>query len=115
MADDVIYLKEWRKFAALTQEQLGEALGITGAQVSRIETGQRDFDGRYLTAFRAAINGALDRNPDPGKPVYIRIEHIGDALSKNPDPAGWLNPALERRWRDLISDIRDTTPVAAER
>jgi len=106
MTDDTIYLKDWRLFADLTQEQLGKMLGVTGAQVSRIETGTRDYDGRYLRAFKAAINKALDAHPSASKPRHIRLTHHGEALTIQPSPNQWRYPRGQQQYDDLVADIK---------
>ena len=37
------HIREWREAAGLTQVQLGERVGVTGAQISRLETGSRNW------------------------------------------------------------------------
>jgi transcriptional regulator with XRE-family HTH domain len=49
------YLKEWRKFRTLTQEELAERLDTTKASISRYETGARDLPGGFLGAFAEAV------------------------------------------------------------
>lgn len=52
-----IYLKEWRKHAGLSQLKVERRMGLhsKGAQVSRIENGKRDYDGKYLRAFAVVV------------------------------------------------------------
>ena len=77
------YLRKWREFAGLTQEALGKLLGISGAQISRLERGGRDPDLRFLVRFMGAINGHL------GPKAPIRIEYYADPL--------WLDPGVLKR------------------
>lgn len=37
------YLQAWRVFRRKTQVEVGEAIGLSDAQVSRMETGKRDY------------------------------------------------------------------------
>lgn len=52
------YLKEWRKFRTLTQEELAERLDTTKASISRYETGDRELPGGFLAAFAEAVQCA---------------------------------------------------------
>lgn len=67
-----IYLKEWRKFRGLTQEQLAERLETTGPTISRIETGDINYTRESLESLAAALDcepaDLLSR--DPNKPEY---------------------------------------------
>lgn len=101
--DETIFLKEWRVFARLKQEQLAYRLGITGAQVSRIETGKRDFDGRYLKVFSAAINEYLQEVPRGAPYGHVRIRHFADPL-RFPPEAFILN-FLDGEWATLKEKI----------
>lgn len=113
--DETIFLKEWRVFAHLKQEQLAYRLGITGAQVSRIETGKRDFDGRYLKAFAAAINVYLQEVPRGAPYSHVRIRHFADPL-RFPPEAFILN-FLDGEWATLklkiANNLHGLPPVAA--
>jgi transcriptional regulator with XRE-family HTH domain len=87
MTEDQFYLAEWRKYAGLRQHQLGKLMGVTGAQISRIETGKRDFDGRYLRRFKEAINAYIIKQELAGIiTAGLRINHYGEALTVDPDP-----------------------------
>jgi transcriptional regulator with XRE-family HTH domain len=88
---NAIYLKQWRIYADLTQEELGQRMGITGTQISRIESGKRDFDGRFLRNFKRVINAALDEHPHNTSPAKMRIRHMADALRVEPDPEKWID------------------------
>jgi transcriptional regulator with XRE-family HTH domain len=37
------YIREWRRFRSLTQEQLAERIGLSSAQLSRIESGVQEY------------------------------------------------------------------------
>lgn len=62
-----IFLKEWREFRNLTQEELGNRVELTKTQVSRIERGLRPYTQDTLEAFAYALNtdvaSLLMRNP----------------------------------------------------
>jgi transcriptional regulator with XRE-family HTH domain len=97
------YLKEWRQLAGLTQEEVGRRLGVTGAQVSRIETGARFADLLYLQKFKEMLNAHLLTLPG----VSIRVGHVGELLMCNPDPLSLVahGSFAQHRWRQLVTDI----------
>lgn len=101
---DTIFLKQWRIYAGLTQEELGSRMGITGTQISRIEGGKRDFDGRFLMAFKHAINDKLDTYWPDQPSALLRITHIADALCVNPDLTTWVRmlSSLERQAKSAL-------------
>jgi transcriptional regulator with XRE-family HTH domain len=53
------FIKEWRKFRGLTQEQLAEILDTTKASISRIES----LDQGYTQDFLDACADALGTHP----------------------------------------------------
>jgi transcriptional regulator with XRE-family HTH domain len=62
-----VFLREWREYLGLTQEQIAERIGITKGTVSRMETKDREPNLGYLAAFAEAIDrevGELFRSPD---------------------------------------------------
>ena len=95
---DRTYFTEWRKFAGITQDELGSEIGMTGEQVTRIEKGERDFDGRFLRAFKEAINAALEiQGQGFAKGMVggsIRMDWY-DPLRGEPDPATLGQPLDE--------------------
>jgi transcriptional regulator with XRE-family HTH domain len=50
-----IFFRAWREKFHLTQEQIANRIGTTGATVHRIETAARDYTGRYLHAYAEAL------------------------------------------------------------
>lgn len=56
-----LYIAEWREKRGLTQEQLGERLGVSDVTVSRWETGKRRPDLATLAAIAEAIGIEFDR------------------------------------------------------
>lgn len=50
------FIKEWRKFRGLNQEQLAERIGIGKPYVSKIENGKRRYDQPFLEAAAVALN-----------------------------------------------------------
>ena len=53
-------VKVWRAYRGLTQRQLAEAIGISAAYLSQIETGKRTGKTAVLQAIARALNLALD-------------------------------------------------------
>lgn len=52
-------LKQWREIKGYTQNQLGEMLGVTGAQISRYERGLQMPCAEELIKFRGLTAGEL--------------------------------------------------------
>jgi len=50
------YLREWRKFRKLTQEQLAEKLGVNRSWISMIETGEKQYTQEFLEGAAIALN-----------------------------------------------------------
>ena len=49
------YIKEWRKYRGLTQEQLAERIGIARSYLTKIERGARRYDQPFLEAAADAL------------------------------------------------------------
>lgn len=64
------YLRAWRKYRGLTQDDLGHLVGVSGSSISQLETGKQGFTDKTL----AELAKALDCSPlallahDPGRP-----------------------------------------------
>lgn len=62
------FIREWRKFRNLTQEQLAERIEMSVGTISRVETGQQPYSQPMLEAIAAAVRCApadlLSRRPD---------------------------------------------------
>ncbi|SNZ20929.1 helix-turn-helix domain-containing protein [Cohaesibacter gelatinilyticus] len=50
------YLREWRKYRGLTQEQLAEAIESTKQTVSRMESGYSPYNQPFLEACADALD-----------------------------------------------------------
>ena len=62
-----LFVAEWREKKALTQQQLGDRLGVSDVTVSRWETKSRRPDGSTLAAICEALGipiTAIYRHPD---------------------------------------------------
>jgi transcriptional regulator with XRE-family HTH domain len=53
------FLRAWRKHRGLTLQQLADMIGTTPATISRIESGDRDFTGSFLSI----VSEALETTP----------------------------------------------------
>lgn len=71
MPKRTIYLREWRKHRALTQEQLADRLDTSVPTISRWENGKMNWMGDALPAFAEALGCDIaDLFRDPLKPEY---------------------------------------------
>lgn len=61
------YIREWRKFKDLSQEQFAERIGVTQGFVSKIERGQQNPDLAFIDAAAEVLGCTrgelLDRPP----------------------------------------------------
>ncbi|MCL4715512.1 MAG: helix-turn-helix transcriptional regulator [Hyphomonadaceae bacterium] len=66
------FLRQWRKRAGLSQEQLAEMIGCSPALVSMIERGQRQYDQEFLEAAAEALDATPDMllRIDPENPAF---------------------------------------------
>ena len=53
------FIREWRRYRGLTQEQLAEKLGLTKGSISRVENGEVPYSQDLLEA----LSTALDTEP----------------------------------------------------
>lgn len=62
------YLRQWRQFKGLTQEQLADKVGTTKAVISLLETEQRPLSSKWLRKFAEALGTTpgriLDIDPE---------------------------------------------------
>lgn len=72
MAQQHHFFREWRKFRALTQQQLADRVDLSKPQVSRLETGKQNYTQETLEAFADALGVTaaelLSPPPDPSRP-----------------------------------------------
>lgn len=66
-----LHLRAWRKLRDLSQAQLAERIGVSDATISRIESGEQNWDQEFLKAAADALRCApadlLMRDPSqPG-------------------------------------------------
>lgn len=64
-----VYLKEWREYLGLTQEQVADRIDTTKGTVSRMEINSREPNLGYLAAFAEAIDREVaELFRDPQRP-----------------------------------------------
>jgi len=78
------YLREWRQFKKLTQEQLADKVGTTKAVISLLETEQRPLSSKWLRKLAEALGTTpgriLDVDPTEVSAEVLDIwDHIGTA------------------------------------
>ena len=68
------FLRQWREYRNLTQDDLAERLGTSKASISRIEAGQQAFTQDFLEACADALRtdpaSLLMRNPTDEEAVW---------------------------------------------
>lgn len=61
------YLREWRTFRKLTQQQLAEAVGTNSNMIQYLETGERGLSAKWLRRLAPALDTTpgmiLDHDP----------------------------------------------------
>lgn len=86
-----IKLKEWRKSADLTQNQVCAELGITQATLSRIELGQirasADFIQRVADIYKVDVSDVLASHPDNESALQEAITLLKKAKPEQRDIA----------------------------
>lgn len=83
------FVRQWRKRAGLSQEQLAEKIGCSVALVSMVERGQRQYDQEFLEAAAVALSATPDMllriNPEDEAFVdtaYDQLRRIPEADQK---------------------------------
>lgn len=68
------FIKEWREYRNLTQDQLGERLETSGGSISRIESGTQPYTQDTLEALADALQtdaaSLLMRNPNDPDAIW---------------------------------------------
>ena len=67
------YIRKLRTESGLTLTQLGAKLGIDSGALSKIETGKKEFDEKYLNNLSNAFNLDIEK---------LKIEYFGDLFAK---------------------------------
>lgn len=64
------HVRKWRKHRGMTQDDLGDLIGVSGSSISQLETGKQGFTDKTL----AELSRALECSPlallaqDPSRP-----------------------------------------------
>jgi transcriptional regulator with XRE-family HTH domain len=91
-----VFLREWRDYLGLTQEEIANRIGTTKGTISRMEGSSREPNLGYLAAFAEAVDrDVADLFRDPARPSR-------DELLRNASPEQ-LRQAIE-----LIQSVRKT-------
>jgi transcriptional regulator with XRE-family HTH domain len=80
MAKQRHFLKAWRKYRGLTQEQFCERMGVTQGQVSKIEAGKKDVELSYLElaadVLRCEVVDLIIRDPASPEAIWSVWDHL---------------------------------------
>lgn len=72
-APPALYLREWRKFRDMTQEQLADAMGYERTVLSKVERGKVQYTQAFLEAAAKALRcrpaDIIGNNPEEPAPV----------------------------------------------
>jgi transcriptional regulator with XRE-family HTH domain len=98
------YFREWREWREWTQQELADRMGTSKQQVSRVETGDRDWGKGYLEAFAFAI-GCRAGDPISRPPPHASPAQFSDLM----DVLWELDP---NQVGQLLSDLK-TQPLPA--
>lgn len=75
-----IYLREWRQYRNLTQDQLADRIGISRVMVSKIERGLNPYHQAFLKAAAEALScepaDLLVRDPSKPEAIWSVWENI---------------------------------------
>lgn len=95
------YLKAWRRFRGLTQDELGAVVDLSTPYISQLESGKRQYTEELLTAFAEALDC-----------------DVIDLITRDPqDPEGiwtvWeaLDPGDRRRLVEMGRSLRDLAKI----
>ena len=67
------YIRKLRTENGLTLTQLGAKLGIDSGALSKIETGKKEFDEKYLSNLANTFNLDIEK---------LKVEYFGDQFAK---------------------------------
>lgn len=77
------FIREWREYRGLTQEQAAERIGMSYTSVGRIENSQVPYSQDFLEAAAFAYNcepwDLLNRDPNKEGEVIDLMRHLDDA------------------------------------
>lgn len=73
------FIRHWRKYRGMTQEQLAYAVGMTPSSISQIETGRQGYTDTTLFSIADALN-TTPGNLLSGPPMGIGNSHVGTEI-----------------------------------
>jgi transcriptional regulator with XRE-family HTH domain len=80
MAEQRQFIKAWRKYRGLTQEQLAERIGIARSYLTKIERGDRRYDQPFLEAaayaLRCSPGDLITRDPTDSEAIWSIWENL---------------------------------------
>lgn len=80
MAKQRHFIKEWRKFRQLTQEQLADRVGVDRSYVNKIENGKKRYDQPFLEtaaeAMRCEPADLIMRDPSQPESIWTIWDQI---------------------------------------
>jgi transcriptional regulator with XRE-family HTH domain len=122
------YIKAWREYRGLTQDQLADLLETSTASVSRIESGQQAYTQDFLEACADALSAdpasLLTRAPTDDEAVWSLwdkaqpferelIVKIATAILGERQPKeDWLTKFFRDRSADEVERIKKTLEAA---
>jgi transcriptional regulator with XRE-family HTH domain len=122
------YIKKWREYRGLTQEDLADQLETSHASISRIESGQQVYTQDFLEACADALDtdpaSLLMREPTDHEAVWTLwdkaqpferelIVKIATAILGEPHPKeDWLTEFLRDRSADEVERMKKMLEAA---
>lgn len=95
------FLRQWREYRNLSQEQAAERVGLDRSQLSRIENGQTPYNQAFLEAaaiaYRCEPADLLMRNPLDKSAVWTLIDAVRDT-----------SPATQKQIQAIVETIIKT-------
>lgn len=80
------FIRAWRKYRGLTQEQLAERVDLSTSSISQLETGEQGYSQGTLEALADALNcepgDLLIRNPLDGAAIWTIWEQLKPAQKR---------------------------------
>ncbi len=74
------FLREWRKYRGLTQEQLADRIGMSGSNISLLERGKQNYTQRIIEELALALGttpaSLLAQNPADQNEVSLLIDKL---------------------------------------
>lgn len=114
-----------RVLVGMSQERLGEALGLTFQQVQKYEKGTNRIGASRLQQIAGALNvtpafffdelempaGTEARSPDDGSSNVVDFLSTAEGLILNRSFMRIKDPKIRRRVIDLVASLAESTPA----